>query len=469
MQRADSIIMARFTQTRLTAKNHVAAVLPVRKVIAIITVLIFGLITNISTSSAYLIRDTELEAAMEEIISPLSVAAGFAPDGIKVRVVIAPEYNAFVAGGRTVYINSGLILKSKSANEVIGVLAHELGHIVAGHVPRRGEAVDDAKVASALAALAAIALAAGTGSNDAAVGVMIGGQDRAQRNLLASVRRDESVADELGLRILDDAGFSAVGLRDMMQRMASQRALPESRQSSYYTTHPGAETRLSTYQDHINQSPVSDNILPPHINRLMARTAAKMRAWTENPQDVLRYQEPDPVNTSYGHAIASYRRGDLGVALKHIDALIADAPNDAFFHEFRGDILLSMGRASDAASAYEAAIAIRPDSPQILLNLGRALIATNQKQRLDRAIEAIEIAASHEPDWAFVRRQLAIAYGRSGRMSYADMSLADEALLTGDSSRAVHLAKRVLARKDIDNTIRNRANDILFRYGAKDP
>ncbi|MGB2492838.1 MAG: Zn-dependent protease, partial [Candidatus Puniceispirillum sp.] len=98
-----------------------------------------------------------------------------------------------------------------------------------------------------------------------------------------------------------------------------------------------------------------------------------------------------------------------------------------------------------------------------------ALIATNQKQRLDRAIEAIEIAASHEPDWAFVRRQLAIAYGRSGRMSYADMSLADEALLTGDSSRAVHLAKRVLARKDIDNTIRNRANDILFRYGAKDP
>jgi Zn-dependent protease with chaperone function len=133
--------MARFTQTRLTAKNHVAAVLPVRKLIAIITVLIFGLITNISTSSAYLIRDTELEAAMEEIISPLSVAAGFAPDGIKVRVVIAPEYNAFVAGGRTVYINSGLILKSKSADEVIGVLAHELGHIVAGHVPRRGEAL----------------------------------------------------------------------------------------------------------------------------------------------------------------------------------------------------------------------------------------------------------------------------------------------------------------------------------------
>ena len=443
--------------------------LRVPRSITIITAIIFCLLASINTASAYLIRDTELEAALEDIISPLAKVAGFAVDEIKVRIVIAPEYNAFVAGGRTVFVNSGLILQAKSPDEVIGVLAHELGHIVAGHVPRRGEAVADAKAASALAALAAIALAAGTGSNDAAVGVMIGGQDRAQRNLLASVRRDESVADELGLKILDDAGYSALGLRDMMQRMASQRALPESRQSSYYTTHPGAEIRLGTYQDHINQSPASDNILPARINQMMARIAAKMRAWTENPQDVLRYQEADPVNTTYAHAIASYRRGDLKTALKNIDQLIAGAPDDAFFHEFRGDILLSMGQASEAASAYETAIAMRPQSPQILLNLGRALIATNQKARLDRAIEVIEKAASHEPDWAFVKRQLAIAYGRSGRISYADMSLADEALLIGDTERAVHLSKRVLARNDIDSLVRNRANDILFRYGTKDP
>ena len=459
MHHARSFLMA-----SLTLMGPVAT-----KAIAIFVAMAFGLVASLGPASASLIRDTELEAALEEIINPLAIAAGFRADEVKVRVVIAPEYNAFVAGGRTVYVNSGLILKAKSPDEVIGVLAHELGHIVAGHVPRRGEAVADAKVASALAALAAIALAAGTGSNDAAVGVMIGGQDRAQRNLLESVRRDESVADELGLRILDDAGFSAVGLRDMMQRMASQRALPESRQSSYYTTHPGAETRLTTYQDHINQSAASGNVLPIRINRLMARVAAKMLAWTENPQDVLRYQEPDPVNTAYGHAIASYRRGDLRMALTYIDQLLNDAPDDAFFHEFRGDILLSMGRASDSADAYEAAVAARPDSPQILLNLGRALIATNQKNRLDRAIEAIKIAAYYEPDWAFVRRQLAIAYGRSGRISYADMSLADEALLIGDTARAVHLSKRVLARKDLDKIITNRANDILFRYGTKDP
>lgn len=464
MQRAETLIM-----NKPTAMSPITLRLLMVRSIAIITAMLLGLIASITSANAYLIRDTELETGLEDIISPLAIAAGFKADEIKVRVVIAPEYNAFVAGGRTVYINSGLILKAQSPDEVIGVLAHELGHIVAGHVPRRGEAMADAKVASALAAIAAIALAAGTGSNDAAVGVMIGGQDRAQRNLLASVRRDESVADELGLQILDDAGYSALGLRDMMQRMASQRALPESRQSSYYTTHPGAETRLTTYQDHVNQSAASDNILPGRINRLMARLAAKMRAWTENPQDMLRYEEPDPVNTRYGHAIASYRRGDLGAALSDIDTLIAGAPDDAFFHEFRGDILLSMGRASDAASAYETAIAARPDSPQILLNLGRALIATNQKSRLERAIEAIEKAVSHEPDWAFVRRQLAIAYGRSGRISYADMSLADEALLTGDTNRAVHLSKRVLARKDLDNIIRNRANDILFRYGTKDP
>lgn len=428
----------------------------------------FVIITSVNDANASLIRDTELEAGLEEIISPLSSAAGFGANGVAVRVVISPEYNAFVADGRTIYVNSGLILKAQSPNEVIGVLAHELGHIIAGHVPRRGEAVADAKAASALAALAAIALAASTGSNDAAVGVMIGGQDRAQRNLLQSVRRDESVADELGLRVLDDAGISAIGLRNMMQRMASQRALPENRQSIYYTTHPGAETRLNTYQDHINQSFASDNVLSSRTIKLMARIAVKMRAWTENPQDVLRYKDPNPTNEAYSHAIASYRRGDLGTALRHIDQLIADTPDDAFFHEFRGDILLSMGRASDAAAAYEQAVIFRPNSPQILLNLGRALVATNDKSRLPRAIEAIERAAHEEPEWAFVKRQLAIAYGRSGRIAYADMNLAEEALLVGDNQHAVHLAKRIMARADLDDVIRSRASDILFRYGTKD-
>jgi predicted Zn-dependent protease len=148
-----------------------------------------------------------------------------------------------------------------------------------------------------------------------------------------------------------------------------------------------------------------------------------------------------------------------------MDQLSAAHPADPFYHEFRGDILLSMAKAEAAAAAYETALTFRPNSPQILLNLGRALIATNDKKRLLRAIDAISAAQKTEPKWAFIRRQLAIAYGRNGDFAAADLALAEEAILLGDNQRAVRMAKRVLAINRLKDDLRNRADDILFHFG----
>ena len=152
-----------------------------------------------------------------------------------------------------------------------------------------------------------------------------------------------------------------------------------------------------------------------------------------------------------------------------MDQLCAANPNDPFYHEFRGDILLSMAKADAAAAAYETALRFRPDSPQILVNLGRALIATNDKKRLSRAIEVISAAQNTEPKWAFIRRQLAIAYGQNGDIAAADLALAEEALLLGDGQQAVRMAKRVLSGDQLKHDLRNRANDILFRFGKPAP
>jgi predicted Zn-dependent protease len=152
-----------------------------------------------------------------------------------------------------------------------------------------------------------------------------------------------------------------------------------------------------------------------------------------------------------------------------MDQLSAAHPTDPFYHEFRGDILLSMAKAEAAAAAYETALTFRPNSPQILVNLGRALIATTDKRRLSRAIEAISAAQNTEPKWAFIRRQLAIAYGRNGEIAAADLALAEEAILLGDNQQAVRMAKRVLADHKLKDDLRNRANDILFRFGKLAP
>lgn len=431
--------------------------------------LLFCAVLTALPASAGTIRDTEIEATIEDMIAPLADAAGFAPGEIKVRIIIDDNVNAFVQSGHTIFINSGLVIDDVDVLQFIGVMAHELAHIKAGHVQRIDENLTQAKSAVALASIAAVALAAG-GQGDAAAGVLIGGNDRAGRNLLSSVRQNEAVADEIGLALLDEVGVSGTGLRDMMARLSRQRALPQSRQSKYYSTHPGAAQRLQTYQDHVNRSPFSDTLPDSKIVAQFNRVRTKMIAWTQRPLTVLAEDDPalDPDLRTYAKSIANYRRGDLEQALADIDALIAAAPKDPYFHEFKGDILMSMAQPIAAAASYERAITIRPNSPQIKLLLGRALIATNDKERLSRAIEVISSARTEEPSWAILHRQLGIAYGRAGMISEADMSLAEEAILSGNNVRAVQLAKRTLARDSLAEPLRNRANDIIFRYGKDD-
>ncbi len=438
----------------------------IRIVLSAIAIL-FCFTTTLPTQ-ANMIRDTEIEAGIDDLIAPLIDVAGFAPGEIDVRIILDNRVNAFVQSRRTIYVHSGLIESAEDSLMFLGVLAHELAHLKAGHVQQIDEALDRAGTAAALATITAAAIAVG-GHGDAAAGVLVGGTDRANRNILSSVRRNEAIADELGLAFLDDAGISATGLRDMMARMSRQRALPKSRQSQYYSTHPGTAQRLQTYQDHVNSSPHSDTKPSTELAEKFRRIKTKLYAWTERPQTVLgsNGQGLNPDLQTYAHAIAAFRRGDLNSALKRINSLIETQPQDPFYHEFRGDILMSMAQPSAAAVAYETAISLRPSSPQIELLLGRALIATGDRTRLPRAIEVISKARTGEPKWAFLHRQLGIAYGKAGQINHADLSLADEAILQGDTIRAVQLAKRTLRRGDLSDALRNHANDIIYRYEPK--
>ena len=163
-------------------------------------------------------------------------------------------------------------------------------------------------------------------------------------------------------------------------------------------------------------------------------------------------------------AIADFRRGNLNDAADRLDELVARHPEDPYFHEFRGDVLFAMARPADAAEAYRFALALRPGSALIQINLGRALIAIGGPADLEEAVAALEAARGLEGDWAFVHRQYGIALGRSGRIAEADLALADEAILRGDGTRAARLARRVLKMETVDEVLRNRASDIVFRY-----
>lgn len=414
---------------------------------------------------ASIIRDTEIEEALLRVARPMAEEAGLNPDQLKVRIVIDSSYNAFVMGDGIVYIHSGLILKAENYLEVAGVIAHEIGHIASGHVQQRGEVIENASMASLLGAVAAIALSA-AGSGDAAVGLLVGGADKTQRIVMARSRQDEGVADEWAMRLMKNQGYSLRPMSEMMRGLASQRLLPQSRQTDYYLTHPGAMERSAVFQDHINRHEPEELPEPEWMTADFNAMRAKLEAWTNPAKTTIAQTIGDSSETGrYQKAIAFYRLSDLEAAGDTMLELATEFPENPYYQEFYGDILLSIGDGLGAASRYENTLSgLQPgaNAGQIYLSLGRAYMATGNPEYYPRAIETLEAAEQLEPEWAFVKRQLGISYGKAGQLAAADLILAEEAMLRRKPELAHQLAQRVADNPKASATQKQLAADIIL-------
>lgn len=416
------------------------------------------------TAAASIIRDTEIEDALLKIMRPMATEVGLNADLMQVRIVINPQYNAFVMADNMIYIHSGIITSSETMEEVAGVLAHEIGHIAAGHIPRRSEVVENAQMASLLSAFAAIALSA-AGSGDAAFGVLAGGIDRSQRIVMARSRQDEGVADDIAMRLMLSQGLSVEPLAKTMRRIGAERSLPQSRQSDYYLSHPGAYERSAIFQDHVNTNESPDMKEPQWMIDAHARIKVKLEAWTDPAQNVIANNIGDYSDqATYKRAIAYHRLSDYKAAASEMSFLINDYPSDAYYNEFMGDILLKDGQIDNAIISYKTALMLMEDDlnkGQINLSLGRALVIKGDAGSINEAIQILEKAHRDEPEWAFVKHQLGVAYGKAGRLADADLILAEEALMVGNHDLAKRLAKRVPGHPDATPIHKQLAQDII--------
>lgn len=425
---------------------------------------------DVDARSLSLIRDTEIENTIRTYATPVFLAAGLDPGAVRIYLVNDKALNAFVAGGQNLFINTGLLMNSAHAGQVIGVIAHEAGHIEGGHLARTQDALRNATAESILAVVLGAIAAAAAGRPDVAGAVVAGGQNTALRSFLGYTRTQEGAADAAAMRYLDETGQSARGLLEFMKTLEGQELLPYSRQDPYLRTHPLTRDRILALEKHVDLSPNSDSPLTPQDAAMHARMVAKLHGFLDNPVTTLRlYPLTDrSLAARYAQTLAFWRQHDLDRAVAHIDALLAEHPRDPYFHELKGQMLYESGRPVEALKPYETAVGILPEAPLLRIGLAEVQLALNDPALLDPAIDNLRTALARERNRPYVWRQLGIAYGRKGDIGQSSLALAEEALLVGDNPRARFHAGRAEKLLPTGSPGWLQAQDILQAAEKKD-
>jgi predicted Zn-dependent protease len=393
-----------------------------------------------------ILRDSETELLFRDMSKPLIQAAGLDPSNVKIVLLRDDEINAFVAGGQIVYIHSGLLTASDNANQIQGVIAHELGHVAGGHVIRINEG---AKAATGIAILSLVlgVAAMAAGSPDAGMGMIMAGQRAAMGSFFAFTRAQESSADLAGASYLSKAGISGKGSLEFFKKLQNQEyRLAIYSKDSYDRTHPLDSERVGTLSQLYKKDPAWDRPTDPAIEARFERVKAKLIGYVNSKNAITFYPESDQsIPAHYARAYAYHLGAYPEKALSEADYLLAKQPDDPFFLELKGQILLESGRPREALPLLRHAVRQAPDQPMISVMLGHALIATEDDKNFLEAKQVLKTAINRDNDNPFAWMQLGIVYDHEGDPARAALATAERNNLEGKAKLALVSAKAAMA------------------------
>ena len=411
-----------------------------------------------SAAAENFIRDTEIEADIRTMVTPIWRAASLEPSALHVYLIEDKQLNSFVAGGQNEFINTGLIMRAETPNQLLGVLAHETGHIAGGHLTRAQEAMRNASIEGIIAMVLGAA-ASVVGRSGAA---MLGAEGVAQRAFMQYSVTQEASADQAALTFLDRAGQSARGLLQFFQILQGEELLSGVRQDPYLRTHPLTSQRIEYVRNHVEHSRFSDVPDTSANVEMLKRIKVKLGAFTAPPSSTLAaYPESDQsVLARYARAIAYYRVPKLEKALPIIDGLIRDYPNDPYFRELKGQMLFENGRIAEAAAPYEEAVRLAPGAPLLRISLAQVYVESSDPKVNKRAIAYLNDALRSEDKETTGWHLLATAYGRDNQFGMAALALAEEGLSAGKKKDATQQAIRAKALLPKNSAAYNRAESV---------
>ena len=438
--------MTRFLSSAIAASAMVASVLALPD----------------SAAAQQFIRDAEIEHYVRGWVTPIFVAAKLDPYSVEINLIQSDQINAFVANGQRVFLYTGVLQAAHDPLEILGVVAHETGHIEGGHLARTQQALKDANRQAILAFLLSVAAASAAG-NGAAVGpAILGGQDMVGRAFLAYTRQQEQAADQAGVTLLIAAGYSPRGLLSFMETMA-QDPLQITGPDPYLQTHPLFPERVQALRQRVQGAATLNTPVSARIKAEFSRLQAKLEGFLDPvPKVLAHYPASDTsVGARYARAVAYHRSGMLVQSLSEVDALLGLSPDDPYYLELKGQVLLENGRVADAIAPYARAVKVAPDEPLIRVGLASALIATDDPALMRDAVTQLTTSFNLDNRNSEAWRLLAVAYGRTGDLGQSALASSEQALLEGSKEEAQRFADLASRRLSKGSPGYLRAQDII--------
>jgi predicted Zn-dependent protease len=408
-----------------------------------------------------LIRDTEIEETLREYSDPLMVAAGMEPKGVDILLIGSKDFNAF-AGPGVIGVFTGLILESETPNQLQGVIAHEVGHLAAGHSARSGE-MSRAGLRPFLLTMGLGVLAALAGSGEAAAGLVTSAPYFGALGAMGYSREQESRADQAGAGLLDRAGLSGKGLVEFFDNFRYQEVFAEARRYAYFRSHPLSSNRIEQLRSRVQNAPNYEKTDSPEVVAEYKVMKAKLDGFLNPQVAITKYEEKDASYPArYARSIAYYQLKQPEKALKLIDQMLTEQPENPYLWELKGQILFEFGRAKEAEAPQRKSVELKPDAPLLRINLGQTLIALEDKAKLDEGIAELRKALTQEEDNAVAWRMLAEAYDRKGDEGQARLATAEYHFNTGEKQQARVFAMRAREKLDKSTPQWRRATDIVL-------
>lgn len=405
-----------------------------------------------------LISDEESEIFLQKITQPLFKAAGIPYNRNKVFIVNDNSLNAFVSDGNSLFIHTGTLTSASSPEEISGVIAHETGHIMGGHIIRQKLKNESLQQASLASMLLAGTTAAVTGRGDVAMAIALGGQSSTLSNYMQYRTEQERSADESAVKLLNATKQSPQGMLKFMKRISQRNDLSGIEETPYFRTHPVTRERINFMEKATAQSDYQPG--RKNLDEFL-RIKAKLLAFLETPEQTFRRYplSNSSVPARYAQAIAYFKQLDINNALKKINALIKEEPDNPFFHELKGQIYLETGKIKPAKQEYQTALAKLPGSPLLQLSLAQAILEdAPTPDDLKKAVSLLNQANIKQPTpmgWLLLSR----AFEASGNTAYSSYAAAEYSLSIGMPD---------VAQRQADNAQKHLKNDKKLKLKIDD-